>query len=235
MIKYIHGSEDSLDIDVYYVFDIMPSFRECQEFCSDKQENRNIIVIKDGVVIDCYKGTNDEINNGLYYTYNLHLQTYSNPIEKLVKRDILIKSIRVVRCLLSHLSRTQYRNEVKMALSSSDWMLKVNTLKNIDLTQVHDFGKNGTKFDVLKVFAFQLGQVLGLHDNVELYTKSSTAERYPDLRKFLYREEEDIKFLIPYLNRFLDLISLYQFEVDGDITYFKDFDKRINLKTEKYL
>jgi len=39
----------------------------------------------------------------------------------------------------------------------------------------------------------------------------------------------------PNLNGFIDLVSLYQFEVDGDITYFKDFNKKINLKTETYL
>lgn len=72
--KYIHGSEDSTDIDVHYVFDEMPSYQECKKFCdSDKSENRNIITIKNGIVTGCYKGTVDEINNALIETYPLHM------------------------------------------------------------------------------------------------------------------------------------------------------------------
>lgn len=232
---YIHGSEDSLDIDVYYVFDKMPSFKECQDFCSDKEENRNIIVIEDGVVVDCYKGTIDEINNGLYYTYDLHQQTFPMPIQRLVERDVLIKSVRVVRCILSHLSRTQYRETVKMAISSPDWQIKIFTLGIIDIAQVNDFGKNGLKSDVLKVFAFQLGQVLGLHEGIELYTKSAVAKQYPGLEDFLYRRPGDINVLQQYIYRFLDIISSYNIQVTDNITYFEDFDKKIDLKTEKYL
>jgi len=235
MIKYIHGSEDSLDRDVYYVFDKMPSFKECQDFCADKKENRNIIVIQNGIVVDCYKGTPDEINNGLYYTYHLHQQEAPLLIEKLLERDVLIKSIRVIRCLLSHLSRTQYREAVKLALGSPDWQFKVNTLHNIDITNINDFGKNGTTFDVLKVFAFQLGQILGLYDGVELYTKSAVAKQYPDLRNFLYRTQGDINILQQYIYRFLDIVDSYKIQVKDNITYFEDFNKKIDLKTETYL
>ena len=45
LIRYVHGSEDSLDVDVYYVFDEMPDFNACKQFCcADKNENRNIII-----------------------------------------------------------------------------------------------------------------------------------------------------------------------------------------------
>ena len=51
MIRYIHGSADSTDLDVVYVFEEIPSFEECQLFCrSDPKENRNIIVVRDGIV-----------------------------------------------------------------------------------------------------------------------------------------------------------------------------------------
>lgn len=235
MNKYIHGSEDSIDVDVYYVFDKMPSFKECQDFCSDKEENRNIITIQDGIVVDCYKGTPDEINNGLYYTYDLHQQIAPMPIKRLVERDVLIKSVRVVRCLLSHLSRTRHRETVKMALGSPDWQMKIFTLGIINLSEIDDFGKNGTKLDVLKVFAFQLGQILGLHEGVELYTKSAVAKRYPSLEDFLYRRPSDINILQQYVYKFLDIIGSYHIQVTDNITYFEDFDKRIDLKTETYL
>ena len=82
MLKYIHGSEDSLDTDVFYVFDKIPSFAECRKFCSeDPNENRNIITIKNGIVEQCFIGTPDEINNGLLDTYKLHPQTCELKIE----------------------------------------------------------------------------------------------------------------------------------------------------------
>ena len=44
-VTYIHGSEDSTDVDIFYVFDELPSKQECKRFCSaDPAENRNIIV-----------------------------------------------------------------------------------------------------------------------------------------------------------------------------------------------
>jgi len=94
MIKYIHGSEDSIDLDVHYVFDKLPEFKYCQEFCSSKQENRNIIIVENGVVTQCFKGTTDEVNNGLYHTYNLHKQEYPLLINQTLKRDILMKDLR---------------------------------------------------------------------------------------------------------------------------------------------
>lgn len=87
----------------------MPSFQECQTFCSvDINENRNIIIINGGIVTDCFKGTIDEVNNGLFRTYSLHQQRYPLLVTELVNRDIVIKIIRVLRCLLSALKRNLY-------------------------------------------------------------------------------------------------------------------------------
>jgi hypothetical protein len=235
-IKYIHGSEDSLDVDVFYVFDKLPTFRECQEFCSDKEENRNIIVVKNGVVIDCYKGTIDEINNGLIDTYQLHKQDYNNIVIARVERDVLIKAIRVVRCLLSHCSRTQYRTEVKTALRSPSWKVKLNTLKSIKFDEIEDYGKSGTKEDVYKVFAFQLGQVLGLFDGYEFYTKSSIANKHELLKKYLYREKNsDVTDLISYIYLFLEEVSQFEVEEVNGIVHFKDFEKNVDLVKEIYI
>lgn len=52
LARYIHGSEDSVDTDVYYVVDELPSFQECKEWCdSKKDENANLITIIDGIEI----------------------------------------------------------------------------------------------------------------------------------------------------------------------------------------
>jgi hypothetical protein len=236
LIRIVHGSEDSLDVDVFYVFDQMPSFFDCQTFCSaDPSENRNIITIEDGVVSGCFKGTIDEINNGLIKTYPLHKQKDKNPIRCPVERDMLIKSIRVMRCLLSHCSRTAYRSEVKKALKSSDWQLRLDTLRKIDFSSLSDFQKDSRE-NVLKVFAFQVGQLLGLFNNLELYTKSSTAATFPVLKPFLYREKNsDSHALQNMINRCIDEISKIKYEQYENYVYFTDFDKKFDLAKEKYI
>jgi len=234
MIKYIYGSEDSIDIDVHYVFDELPEFRYCQEFCSNKDENRNIIVIKNGVVIKCFKGTIDEINNGLYHTYNLHNQEYPLLINKLLKRDILIKDIRVLRGIISYLSRTQYRTIIKEALKGN-WLKRLKVLEQIDWNVIIEFNKTFNKKDVYKVYAFQLGQSLGLHEGIELYTKNTISELYPELRKYLYREDASFDDIQKYINKFIQIIKSYKVIENNIVITFCDFNKSIDLKTEKYI
>lgn len=99
----IHGSKDSIDRDVIYLFDKLPSTRECYEFCnSNKDENRNIIVVKNGMVFNCFKGTPDAINNQILDTYSNHKQKYDNPIKFRVERNIPLKVVRSVRQILGN-------------------------------------------------------------------------------------------------------------------------------------
>ena len=208
-IKYIHGSEDSIDTDVVYVVDKLPSLQECKKFCSDKEENRNICVINNGIVTECYKGTPDEVNNAVFLTYHLHEQEYPLLITKLVQRDVTAKCMRAVRIILSHLSRSQYRTQVKAALVG-DWFTRIKTLKDIDLTTI-DFStlnKNMTTEDVLKTIAFQLGQTILLIDGIECYTKGSVGENLPSLIPFLYRDYgSHVTELERWKNYFIEIIK----------------------------
>lgn len=187
-IKYIHGSGDSIDTDVIYVVEKLPSLQECKKFCSDKEENRNLCVVKNGIVTECYKGTPDEVNNAVFLTYHLHEQEYPLIITRLVSRDVTAKCMRAVRIILSHLSRSQYRTQVKAALIG-DWFTRIKTLEDIDLTTI-DFStlnKNMTREDILKTIAFQIGQTYHLMNGLELYTKTDVAEASFVLTQFLYR------------------------------------------------
>ena len=172
--KYIHGSEDSTDLDVIYVVDELPPLQECKVFCSDKIENRNLITINDGIVTSVYKGITDEVNNSLFSTYNLHEQEYPLLVTRFVQRDIHIKAIRAVRSILSHLSRSMFRTEIKNALRGS-WSVRIETLQMIydhfDEIDFDSLQNNMSGDDVKKLIAFQIGQVLALTDFVELYTK----------------------------------------------------------------
>jgi len=192
MIFYKHGSEDSIDNDVIYILDKMPEDKEvCRKFCAeDESENRNIAVIKDGVVVSCFKGTPDEINNALLDTYELHEQQFPLLVKCRVKRNKTIKIIRAMRIVLSHISRSQYRDEVKSALRNG-WGSKLECLSTVDLNEI-DYSKLNKKMsreDVLKTIAFQMGQTYALiHLGKECYTKREVAEVCPELRQFLYRD-----------------------------------------------
>lgn len=108
MVRYIHGSADSTDLDMVYVFETMPSFEKCQIFCrSDPKESRNIVVVKDGIVAHCFKGNEDEVNNALMATYTLHEQAYPLIIARPVPRDVFLKDITITRKVISPLTETQ--------------------------------------------------------------------------------------------------------------------------------
>ena len=208
MVRYIHGSADSTDLDVVYVFETMPSFEECQIFCrSDPKENRNIIVVTEGVVNACFKGIPDEMNNALLTTYPLHEQEYPLFIDRAVPRDVFLKDITITRKVISPLTETPMRRQVKAVLRA-DWTKRLAFMKELKLKEI-DFDHVGkwTKEDLLKSIAFQLGQGIGLHHGVELYTKADIAAYIPQLRPYLYRQAEELQSLWAVYETYLQLLS----------------------------
>ena len=220
-MHYFHGSSDSTDIDIIYVFDYLPSTVECKKFCDGKgNKNGNIIVINDGIVISTYKGAPDEVNNSLFSTYSLHEQEYPLLITRKVKRDVILKDIRVVRKILSTFTRTQYRTEVKKALRGS-WKDKINLLKSLDYYSI-DFDnlEKSSKIDLLKSFAFQIGQALALHNGVELYTKKEIREYFPDLFGYIQRIDTPIDTMVEYIKRYAAVLEQIPTESNGSIVHF---------------
>lgn len=210
-----HGSEDSIDTDVYV---IVPSpilnLQECKELCETYNPyNANLICIKDGIVVWCYKGTIDECNNSILATYRLHSRNIEPcPITRIVKRNVDEKIKRTLRGLLSYVSRTEYRKEVKEALKSEDINFKLNVLKQIKFKDISDFGKKGSNKDVYKFFAFQIIQTVAIMRGDEVFTKITAANYTPSLYKFLYRNVEDPKdtyFLQLYYDFFLLFVEKY--------------------------
>lgn len=243
LAKYRHGSEDSTDVDVHYVVDALPDPAECKRFCSeDPAENRNLIMIRDGVVTNVYKGTPDEVNNALLRTYPLHDQTSPLLVERPVPRVRPLKYVRAVRIILSHFSRSQYRKEVKEALVGGSWHQRVSVLNTLDLTQI-DFdtlNKHMTGADVRKVVAYQIGQTLALtprNNPAELYTKREIALEFPCLAPYLQREPSPVDNLAAMLHMFCGAMWAVAGEsTDGDtVATFEDNGSRyyVNLKTEK--
>lgn len=211
----IFGSSDSSDLDVMYFMDELPSLQECKELASileknhhsDKPVDVNLCVVKDGFVVKTYKGTVDEVNNMLHFTVNRHPQDCSVPLIHRMERNEPLKMARVLRGILSYLSRTQYRLLIKQALKGDGWT-KLNTLNCIDLTTITDLGdKNKSMRDFYKLFAFQIGQALGLMKGAEYYSKQSIAAHYPALKSALYKMSDEFPDIEYFKREFILLVK----------------------------
>jgi len=214
--KYqIFGSHDSHDYDIMifvnhidsiqnsheriYIFD-----KELSKIYSDKPVNSNLAIIKDGIIIEVFKGTKDEVNNALYHTYEFHVQKHPLLITQLVERNIELKMLRTARVILSFLSRTKNRKLIKESLKSN-FETKLNTLSSINLTDIRDLNKKSVCWnDYLKTLSFQLGQTLSLMDGIELYTKLDIIKYFPELEIMLLRKGENLKILEEYKNKFVN-------------------------------
>jgi len=223
MRYYLFGSENSQDYDILVEYDSIPNDIDkahalCKKFnvelqliYPDKEINSNLITINNNQIIDCHKGTIDELTNCLYYTYHLHEQKFPNPILTPVERDLNEKILRVARFIITFYSRTDLRQEIKPALKG-DLYKRLAVLNKIDYTIMTDFvGKKEKIEDIYKANAFQYGQVFSLIDGFDSdsYTKNGIIKNYPDLAPFLNRDINlDLKILNRYLNRFIEYIEL---------------------------
>lgn len=208
----IFGSKSSLDLDVCFFVDNLFSIDEnhkktivCikeSDIKTSKKINANLAILDKGVVVSCFKGVEDELNNALYTTYNLHNQKFENNIKRLVTRDLNARIERCARSLVSYFTRTPLRSEAKMSLKGN-LINKINFLEKISLKKIDDFGKNGTKIEVYKAIAFQLGITLALYDDIELYTKESIVKKFPKMKSYLLREEATSVILEEYIKQFV--------------------------------
>lgn len=201
-----HGSENSIDHDIYVIISDPLQPQKAKLLCeSFAPMNANLICVKDGQVSWSYKGTIDECNNSILATFHLHTQSIECPITSSMDRSYGLKLLRTLRGLLSYCSRTEHRPMIKKALRSSNIAEKLSILSTIDITTIEDYKKNEL-VEVYKFFAFQLGQTLALlEDNIELFTKNNVADYYPDLKPYLMREKSDPANLKKYWDRFYNL------------------------------
>lgn len=225
-LPYItHGSEDSIDKDIYVLcpkpLDHAESLKVVAHFESIGF-NANPIFIEDGKVKWNFKGVNDEVQNSIYRTYHLHEQNIANPIIEPTPRLIGLKTLRTIRGILSQCSRTQYRDILKPAIKNPDVKEKISVMSQIKLSEIEDFEKI-SKIEAGKFFAFQFGQTISLlEENVDLFTKKEVAEKYPDLKPFLYRDEQaDWKVLDNYLDWFSNLCSV-TFQYKDNLSVFQN-------------
>lgn len=221
---YLFGSEDSTDYDILVSVDYIPedidkAHNLCKhynkilsEVLTDKELNCNLGIFKDGRIVQVFKGTVDELNNVIYYTYDNHKQFFPNPILSPVPRDVDEKILRVARFIITFYSRSGLRSQIKLALRGN-LIQKLEVLKMIDFVEMVEFpGKKERLEDIYKVLAFQFGQVFSLIDGHESdsYTKNGVIKNYPDLGNLLRRvsvSRSDLEVLNRYLKRFIELLE----------------------------
>lgn len=221
---YLFGSENSQDYDVLVECDSIPqNINEAHNICKvyneelskilpDRELNCNLITILDNKIINNFKGIRDELNNCLYYTYNLHKQFHPNPILTPIDRDINEKILRVARFIITFYSRTELRSEIKAALRGN-LLLKLAVLKKIDFVKMTKFqDKKEKDEDIYKVILFQICQVLSLLDNYEIdsYTKNGIIKNYSVSFNILNRKQigiEDLKNLQLLYIRYISYIE----------------------------
>lgn len=236
----IFGSSDSQDVDIMVFMQSISSdaktnhdlIKELNHYCSGhfigRQINCNLCTYDHitGIIKSVFKGTPDEVNNSLFYTYDLHEQTWNNLIMKPVKRDLEYKLIRVSRFLLSFFSRvTKLRPQIKAALRGTfqDRLDVLSTIKFIDYEH-YDFSIKGEKKeDVWKVIAFQLGISIALEESgKEIYTKDDLIAQYPALLTFISRMDlysPDFLLLDRFLSKFLKLSRSIKMEFETELEY----------------
>jgi hypothetical protein len=238
----IHGSHDSLDKDIFFIvppYNSPTSIQDCKILCENlstkHQANGNIVSVLDGVVVKAYKGTIDEVNNGMLSTYHLHDQVYQLPVIYRVPRHVEMKVLRTTRGILSMFSKTEMRTEIKHALRSESLQDKINVLDKIDFTKEYDFSGKGSIADIYKFFAFQLTQTVALTEGLELFTKKDCYEYDYNMGSFLYRKEWAYQYR-HFLNgskfNFLYILNEYKEKYD---TLIKTNFGTISVKEEKYI
>jgi hypothetical protein len=228
----VFGSPSSQDIDVMVFVDQLRSIDDnhtlikelnayfennVSDACFDGRAiNANLAVLKDGKVVEVFKGTEDECNNSLMDTYRFHHQAHPNHVTSRYDRFdeyYHIKLKRVARFIMSFFSREpELRAMIKPALRG-DLKERLNALRCIDFTKYNTFpGKKEKHEDIYKVLAFQFAQVFGLANQQEIYTKEDAMIQFPVLRGMLMREpitELDIWHLNIYLQKFI-IIALFE-------------------------
>lgn len=208
----VFGSFDSEDTDILVVVDEpIESIQQCRELCDTYLPlDANLATVNNGELTWVFKGTIDEVNNSVLETYYDLNQLYSCPVNTRKFRDKQLKVKRCVRGLLSMCSRTQHREQIKLALKYGSLHEQLKILELISFKDIvenskdreNSFPKKKSNKEVFKFIAFQLAQtIMLLIKDIEIFTKQEACEYFEDLRYFIYREDTDkVQILDKYKN-----------------------------------
>lgn len=218
LLSFRHGSKDSKDIDMVYIFPKEPSSKECVQFSEKlKDEDVNIITLKNNFVSFSYKGSPDETNNSLLATVPKFEQKFKLPIEKKVQRIVPLKVCNTILSILIIIRKYEfYREGTIEVLSSFDFEKRRKYLNTVDFTKLK------LTIEEIKYLAFRLGQTIALIYGKEIYTKIELGEMFDDLNPLLKREEntQNLKILNQYSGIFLKELEGVKVQKKGNLHIF---------------
>ena len=232
-IKYSEfGSLDSTDVDImFYLHNPLESIKWCKDKAAELKYKVNkkyvdvnfVVCNSDARISSCYKGSIDEVNNMLYYTTWLGFRNKGRYVKKLYPRSFLEKRQRVLRGILSYLSRTAHRKDIKKVLGKYDQ--SVDLFKSISIKEITELNKNNVTYqDFCKFLAFQFAQLDALNKDIEIFTKQDAVNRYPELYEFIYRKSENADLVEELQKRHIEL-----FESSKIWSYSNDYLRQYTL------
>ena len=197
----------------------------------DRPINGTLVKVENGIIIKALKGTLDETNNSIFYSYSQHVQLFSSFITKPVKRNIPTALQRALRGILSTFCRKnkvvyhgktrkgktliiRLRQHVKKVLREGNLGERLECLKSLSFYNFEDDYDINHLVNIrnhLKIAASQMAQKIALHHGFELYCKKEYSERFPDLKSLLYRESDLLSeiTLEKYRLQFIDIMEGY--------------------------
>lgn len=209
-VFYIFGSKSSVDYDVLLIVDELKTIDENHKLIKEwneklekkfvdagmvrKKVNCNLAVIENHLIVAVFKGTYDEVNNSVLYTYPLHKQFFALNIRASydrIKSDFF-KHLKLKRCyrfLLSFYSRVpELREDIKLALKG-DFLKRHEVLSKISFEKYTEFPKKKEKIeDIYKVIAFQLAQTIILFHGIEIFSKEGVICFFAPLENAILRK-----------------------------------------------
>lgn len=253
---YRYGSNDSDDIDVFIGLSRIPdlddeddrimmdeihetidyTIRYSGQFAnSGKNVDYSFIHIsQDGVVDWCEYDDLEECNNALFYTFSHHAYNNNvlygkNPIKRKLEQNVSFKIVKVVRTLLTFMSRTNYREDVKYLLKKGSFKERLEFVLNMvsenGISKTETFNKKLSDVEIVKDIAFMFIQLYGLVHDIDVFCKRDAALRFPDMARYIYKDHnapleplED--FIIETFESLSMNIEVYD-KVDG-VKYSKD-------------
>lgn len=254
---YVYGSNNSKDLDIFLdmsgvcdghppetqaEIDVLMALKEkslldFKATMSKSSINRKldlcmIYIGDDGVIQWCEKGNVEQTNNCLYYTFHMHRQNNilhgDNPITMPLQQSVSLKAITNVRALLTYISRTSLRENVKDLLKNGNFIQRTDfILEHVAngkfLSNLNDFNKNLSKTEIAKDLAFHFAQLYALMHGKEIFTKDEACFIYPDISMYIERKENiGLKNLDNFISEVLqELLVKVVFDSSNDSLKFE--------------
>lgn len=185
-----HGSPDSVDRDVVYLVmggHQLPTDAALVSFARSKPtEDVNVALVRDGRIVEVWRGLPAELHNALLVTLPLRGASVPQGLSLNPQpRCAVEKLLHTVQWITISVRRSPvYRDRAVAALRSGGVVEAVRLCSTVDVAQTL------LDVDARKQLAFVVAQTHALLQGRELYTKRALADAFPALEPHLMRHPE---------------------------------------------